>query len=109
VRIFLGHVGFYRWVIKDFLKIAKPLTQLLVKDAPFEFDEEWLSAFNMLKEALISALVMQALDWGLQFEVMCDANDNKPYAIYYISWTLDKAQVNYVTIEKEFLAVVLTL
>ena len=38
VRSFLGH-GFYRWFIKDFLKIAKPLTHLLVKDVPFNFNE----------------------------------------------------------------------
>jgi len=27
VRSFLRHVGFYRWFIKDFSKIEKPLTQ----------------------------------------------------------------------------------
>jgi len=121
VRSFLGHVGFYRRFIKDFLKIAKPLTHLLVKDVLFEFNEEFLSAFLRLKEALISAPVMQALNWELPFEVMCDASDyaveavlgqrkdNKPYAIYYASWTLDEAQVNYATTEKEFLAVVFAL
>jgi len=36
VRSFLGHVGFYRRFIKDFSKIVKPLTHLLVKDVPFE-------------------------------------------------------------------------
>ena len=35
VRQFLGHVGFYRRVIKDFSKIAKPLYKLLEKDAKF--------------------------------------------------------------------------
>ena len=35
VRSFLRHVGFYRRFIKDFSKIAKPLTHLLVKDVPF--------------------------------------------------------------------------
>ena len=34
VRSFLGHAGFYRYFIKDFPKIAKPLTQLLAKDVP---------------------------------------------------------------------------
>ena len=52
---------------------------------------------------------------------MCDASDyavgavlgqrkdNKPYAIYYPSRTLDEAQVNYATTEKEFLAVVFAM
>ena len=30
IRSFLGHVGFYRIFIKDFSKIAKPLSNLLV-------------------------------------------------------------------------------
>ena len=37
IRSFLGHAGFYRRFIKDFSKIAHPLTRLLEKDAPFEF------------------------------------------------------------------------
>ena len=34
-----GHAGFYRRFIKDFLRIAKPLSNLLVHGTPFEFDE----------------------------------------------------------------------
>ena len=34
---FLDHTGFYRRFIKDFPKIARPLTQILDKDAPFMF------------------------------------------------------------------------
>jgi len=37
VRFFLRHVGFYCHFVKDFSKIAKPLTILLVKDVPFRF------------------------------------------------------------------------
>ena len=48
-RSFLGHVSFYLRFIKDFSKIAKPLTHLLVKDVPFDFSEEYLSAFLRLK------------------------------------------------------------
>ena len=51
-RNFLKHVDFYRWFIKDFSEMAKPLTHLLVKDVPFDFNEECLSAFLRLKEAL---------------------------------------------------------
>jgi len=58
MRSFLGHVDFYQRFIKDFLKIAKLLAQLLVKDVPFEFNEECLSAFLRLKEALITTPIM---------------------------------------------------
>ena len=33
---FLGQAGFYRCFIKDFPQIARSLTNLLAKDAPFE-------------------------------------------------------------------------
>ena len=62
VRSFLGHAGFYRRFIKDFSKIAKPLTQLLLKDATFEFTDACLESFYRIKQALISAPIIQALD-----------------------------------------------
>ena len=40
IRSFLGHVGFYRRFIKDFSKIARPLTNLLAKDVPLDFNDE---------------------------------------------------------------------
>ena len=118
IRSFLGHAGFYRRFIKKFSKIAKPLTNLLSKDVLFEFSDECLYAFHRLKEALISAPALQPLDWTLPFEIMCNASDftvgavlgqrrdKQAYAIYYISHTLDEAQVNYATTEKELLIVV---
>ena len=59
IRSFLGHAGFYRRFIKDFSKIAKPLCKLLAKDAVFEFDDACLDAFETLKRALVSALILQ--------------------------------------------------
>ena len=50
IRSFLGHVGFYRRFIKDFSKIARPLSNFLNKDAVFKLDEECLEAFQSLKE-----------------------------------------------------------
>ena len=49
IRSFLGHARFYRRFIKDFSKIAKPLYNLLVQGAPFEFDEQCMQAFSILK------------------------------------------------------------
>ncbi|CAM8998028.1 unnamed protein product [Rhodiola kirilowii] len=118
IRSFLGHAGFYRRFIKDFSKIARPLTHLLCNDVEFNFDEECLEAFDKLKKNLVSAPIVQPPNWDLPFELMCDASDyaigavlgqrieKKLHAIYYVSKVLDGAQINYTTTEKELLAVV---
>jgi hypothetical protein len=61
IRSFLGHAGFYGQFIKDFSHIARPLTNLLAMDVPFEFDESCLKAFETLKKALTSAPIIQTL------------------------------------------------
>ncbi|CAN6576826.1 unnamed protein product [Malus baccata var. baccata] len=121
VRSFLGHAGFYRRFIKDFSKISNPLCRLLQKDVAFDFNEECEKAFNHLKEMLSSAPIIVPPDWSLPFELMCDASDyalgavlgqrkdKRPHAIYYASRTLNDAQLNYSTTEKELLAVVFAL
>nr|CAD40080.1 OSJNBa0085C10.32 [Oryza sativa Japonica Group] len=121
IRSFLGHAGFYRRFIKDFSTIARPLTNLLAKDAPFEFDDVCLKSFEILKKALVSAPIIQPPDWTLPFEIMCDARDfavgavlgqtknKKHHAICYASKTLTGAQFNYSTTEKELLTIVFAI
>ncbi|CAN6542537.1 unnamed protein product [Malus baccata var. baccata] len=110
-----------RRFIKDFSKISNPLCRLLQKDVPFQFDKECESAFKQLKEKLTSAPIIVPPDWSLPFELMCDASDyalgavlgqrkdKQPHVIYYASRTLNDAQLNYSTTEKELLAVVFAL
>ncbi|XP_073137122.1 uncharacterized protein [Henckelia pumila] len=107
IRSFLGHAGFYRRFIKDFSSIAKPLTNLLIKE--------------ILKEKLTTVPMIVAPDWNLPFELMCDASDTALgavlghkrdkvlHVIYYASITLSAAQLNYATTEKELLAVLFAL
>ncbi|RVW63970.1 Transposon Ty3-I Gag-Pol polyprotein [Vitis vinifera] len=121
IRQFLGHDGFYRRFIKDFSKISKPLCELLVKDAKFVWDEKCQRCFEELKQFLTTAPIVRAPNWKLPFEVMCDSSDlamgvvlgqredGKPYVIYYASKTLNEAQRNYTTTEKELLVVVFAL
>jgi hypothetical protein len=96
----------YRRFIKDFSHIARPLTNLLAKDVPFEFDDACLKSFNILKKALIFASIIQPPDWSLPFEIMCDASDyavravlgqtkdKKHHTIAYASKTLTGPQLN---------------
>jgi ribonuclease HI len=87
----------------------------------FELDEACKKAFDKLKELLTSTPVIQPPDWNVPFEIMCDASDyavgavlgqrmeKASHAIYYVSRTLNDAQRNYTTTEKELLAVVFAL
>ncbi|GKB54506.1 reverse transcriptase domain-containing protein [Tanacetum coccineum] len=118
VRSFLRHAGFYRRFIKDFSKIARPLTKLLEKDTPFEFNDECQKSFELLKEKLTCALVIVSPNWNLPFKLMCDASDfevgvvlcqkdgKKFHPIYFASKTLNPAQQKYTVTEKELMAVV---
>ncbi|KAL4386603.1 hypothetical protein GQ457_09G000100 [Hibiscus cannabinus] len=118
IRSFLGHAGFYRRFIEDFSKITKPLCSLLEQGRPFEFNNDCTKAFNLLKQKLVTAPIVEPPDWKLPFELMCDASNYTVGAvlgqrkgkifhpIYYASKTLNDAQVNYTTTEKEMLAVI---
>jgi len=53
IRSFLGHARFYRQFIKDFSKNARPLTNLLAKDVPFDFNDECFKSWGKLKQELI--------------------------------------------------------
>ncbi|RDY04383.1 putative mitochondrial protein, partial [Mucuna pruriens] len=66
VRYFLGHVGFYWWFIKNFNKIALPLSKLLQKDVDLVFDQPYVDAFQELKKRLTSAPILQALNWSIR-------------------------------------------
>ncbi|RVW69847.1 Retrovirus-related Pol polyprotein from transposon 17.6 [Vitis vinifera] len=80
-----------------------------------------VKSFDQLKQFLTTAPIVRAPNWQLPFEVMCDASDfaigailgqredGKPYVIYYASKTLNEAQRNYTTTEKELLVVVFAL
>ncbi|GJR90548.1 reverse transcriptase domain-containing protein [Tanacetum coccineum] len=119
IRSFLGHAGFYRHFIKDFSKIARPLTKLLEKDTPFKFNEECHKAFNSLKKLTCTPVIVSP-NWNLPFELMCNASDfavgtvlgkkdgKNFHPIYFASKTLNTAQQKYTVTEKELMVVVFT-
>nr|GEZ49851.1 reverse transcriptase domain-containing protein [Tanacetum cinerariifolium] len=118
IRSFLGHAGFYRRFIKDFSKISRSMTHLLEKNSPFIFSNECIQAFRTLKDKLTEAPILIAPNWDQPFELMGDASDfavgavlgqrlEKHYRpIHYASKTMNQAEANYTTTEKEMLAVV---
>jgi hypothetical protein len=74
IHSFLGLAGYYRRFIKDFTKIAKPMTWLLEKNKDFNWTEECQVSFKELKKRLTSAPVLILPDITKKFDIYCDAS-----------------------------------
>ncbi|CAG8752308.1 560_t:CDS:1, partial [Ambispora leptoticha] len=76
VRSFLGVMNYYRRFVKDFSKIAKPLTELTKKDVGFRWSDEQDKSFQTLKTLLAENVMLKAPNWQ-------DAkNGVRPYQMY---------------------------
>ena len=118
LRGFLGILGYYRKFIKDFAKIAKPLTNALRKDEVIAHNKDFVEAFHKCKNILSGSDILQYPDFSRQFILTTDASNfaigavlsqgvigsDKPIA--FASRTLNKSEEKYSAIEKELLAVV---
>ena len=116
VRSFLGLAGFYRRFVKDFSKVALPITELTKEKTPWEWGPKQREAFAALKHALCTAPVLLIPDPSLPYTLNCDAcmyavgatlqqdHGNGLQPVAFRSKKLSPAEINYDTREKEFLA-----
>ncbi|WVZ63583.1 hypothetical protein U9M48_013206 [Paspalum notatum var. saurae] len=117
IRSFLGLAGYYHRFIKDFSRIAKPMTALTQKNSKFAWSPKCEEAFGTLKKLLTSAPVLAQPDITKPFNVYCDASSSglgcvlmqEGRVIAYASSQLRKHEVNYPTHDLELLAVVYAL
>jgi hypothetical protein len=72
LRVFLGLVGYYRKFAKNYDQIVAPLTTLLKKESFFS-TQEATKAFEKLKEAMCTTIVLDTLDFTKTFILECDA------------------------------------
>jgi hypothetical protein len=117
IRSFLRLAGYYRRFISNFSKIAKPMTQLLEKEAKFKWSPQYKEAFLTLKKLLTTATVLAQPDIEKLFDVYCDASDmgiggvlmQDGRAIAYASRQLWCHEEHYPIHDLELLVVVHTL
>jgi RNase H-like domain found in reverse transcriptase/Reverse transcriptase (RNA-dependent DNA polymerase)/Integrase zinc binding domain/Integrase core domain len=75
VKSYLGFCGFYRQFIRDFGKIAKPLTALTRPTEPFLWTKECTTAFEELREHLLHIQSVYHFDPELPTKLETDASD----------------------------------
>jgi len=81
IKQYLGLCSYYRKFIPNFSKIAKPLTELLKKNAPFEWNQRAEDAFVSLKEILTTEPLLQYPDFSKPFVLTTDARSEALGAI----------------------------
>ncbi|XP_063911941.1 uncharacterized protein LOC135128792 [Zophobas morio] len=118
VKAFLGLAGYYRRFVQNFSSISKPINNLLKKNVPFDWTTSVQLAFEKLKSILSDDIVLQYPDFSKPFNLTTDASGTGIGAILsqqtktgdqpiaYASRSLNKAELNYSTTDKELLAIV---
>lgn len=122
IRSFLGMMGYYRRFVKDFAKIAKPLTNLLrgegnSSNKKITLPEDAKKCFEKLKNVLSSSDVLIYPNFNERFIVTTDASNfaigavlsqgevGKDKPIHFASRTLSKSEEKLSVPEKEMLAI----
>ena len=126
VRSFLGFVGYYRRVIRDFSKISKPIREVIIgfenqtkrvaKKTLINWSEAAQSAFEVLKELCVNAPILAFPYYKLPFILHTDSSteglgavlyqkqEGKLKVIVYASRSVTKTESNYPAHKLEFLA-----
>ena len=119
VQKFLGLANYYRWFMKDFARIAKPLHRLVRKNEKWNWEEEQEKVFEKLKQVFTIQPVLVVPDLDKKMRVKADTleyatggvlsmryEDNKWRPVAFISKSLNEAERNYEIYNWEMLAII---
>ncbi|GFX18507.1 retrovirus-related Pol polyprotein from transposon 297 [Trichonephila clavipes] len=120
VQRFLGLTGYFRKFIPAYSVIAKPLSDLLRKDTPFNFDVKQKASFDELKRLLCQKPILGIYQQKCETEIHTDASidglaavllqrspdDNSLHPIYYMSRKTSETERKYTSYELEVLAII---
>ena len=113
VKQFLGLVGYYRKFVPRFADISRVLTHLTKKDVEFKWTPECKNCFQILKEFLQQAPILQYPDPQASYTLYTDASkyayagmlmqhsNGTDHPITYVSGLFRGSQLNWATLTKE--------
>ena len=117
IQAYLGFCNFYRIFIREYSRIARPLTQLTRKDQRFKFTEEYQETFNKLKQALCSAPILTHYHLNRETRMETDSSDivtvgvlsqkgpnGEWHLVAFYSKTISPVEYSYEIYDKELLA-----
>ena len=118
IQSFLDFANFYCQFIFNYSDIVIPLTCLTQKDIPWKFDFSYYNAFNSLKKAFISALILtywisnaqliiktNTLNYALAAILSIVNEENEVYPVVFHSHTFIIVELNYDIYNKKLLAI----
>jgi hypothetical protein len=116
---FLGFCNFYQPFIRGFAHLARPLNELMRKDAEWSWDTKHQNTFEELKKRVTTEPILARPILTDPFELEVDASgfamgaillqkkeDSKKHPIAYYSKTLSTAERNYNVYDLKLLAIV---
>ena len=119
VQKFLGLANYYRWFVKDFAKIAKPLYKITRKENKWSWGERQQKTFEELKERFTTEPVLVTPDLDKEMRVEVDASDfatggvllmkckdKRWRPVAYIFKSLNEVERNYEIHDKKMLAII---
>jgi len=123
VQAFIGFVNFYRRFIRDFSTIARPLFDLIRSDKAWNWDTKEQDAFERLKAAVTTTLVLVSPQDSEPFCIKADSSDfasgavlsqqlpgeEKWHPVAFYSKSLSPVEWNYEIHDKEMLAIIRAL
>ncbi len=122
LKRFLGMAGYYRAFCRNFAQVAAPLTDLTSPKVHFQWTPECQISFDQAKALIATAPVLMAPNFSHPFAMYTDASDvgvgavlvqtdddGVEHPVAFFSKKLSPSQMRYSTIEKETLALILSL
>ena len=119
VQKFLGLANYYKWFVKNFIRITKPLYEITRKNVKQNWRERQQKVFEKLKKRFTMEPVLitpdldkkmrvkvKVLDFAIGGVLQMKCKDEKQRLVTYISKSLNEAEKNYEIHNKEMLAII---